>query len=129
MATPSIGHYGAPLNLRIKQGATFSPTIILQNPDGSFVNLTGSQVRAQIRKNALDAAVAASFVIDILNAVGGEFKMTLTDEVTAAITAGEMLTSTASKYVWDCEMEDSLGRVTPLFYGQVDVFREVTRTT
>lgn len=126
--TPVIGHYGAPMDLRIKQGSTFSATVNLQNPDTTPVDLTGSQLRAQIRKKALDAAVVATFVITVTDAPGGVFDMLLSDEVTAQIVTGESLQSTDSKFVWDMEMEDTLGRVIPLFYGNVVVFREVTRS-
>lgn len=126
MAT-AIGSFGAPLDLRIKQGSTFDPQVTLNNPDGSPVNLTGSTLRAQIRKNALDTEVVATFTINIVDAPNGVFQLVLTDEQTAAIVTGEQPGSSASKFVWDLEMEDSLGRVIPIFYGSVQVFREVTR--
>lgn len=123
----SIGNFGANLDLNIKQGSTFSATVTVTNPDSSPVNLTGSSLRAQIRKLALDTAVVAQFVMQIVDAVNGVFTMTLSDTDTAAIITGEQLASTASKFVWDLEMVDSAGRVIPLMYGDVKVFREVTR--
>lgn len=128
MATQSLGSIGDKINLQIKQGSTFlvSPCT-LTNPDETPVDLTGATIRGQIRRKALDTTVAADFVVSILDAVNGVFEFGLTDETTAGITAGEVITEAASKYVWDMELEDALGRVLPLYYGDVAVFREVTR--
>lgn len=127
MATQSIGSFGSKLNLNIRQGATFSATVTALNPDETPVNLTGATVRGQIRRKALDVTVVATFTVTITDAVNGEFEFGLTDETTAAITAGEQPTEEDSLYVWDMELEDTLGRVTALFYGGVTVLREVTR--
>jgi hypothetical protein len=127
MATQSIGSFGSKLNLNIRQGGTFDATATAKNPDTTPINLTGATVRGQIRKKALDTAVVESFTCTITDAVNGVFTFGLTDEETAAIAAGEQPTEEASLYVWDMELEDSLGRVTPLFYGNVTVLREVTR--
>lgn len=128
MATQSIGSFGSKLDLNIRQGATFSSIVTLQNPDLTPIDLTGATVRGQIRKKALDTAVVEDFDVTLTDAVNGEFEFGLTDEATAAIAAGEQIAEPASLYVWDMELEDSLGRVTALFYGKVTVLREVTRS-
>lgn len=127
MATPRIGNLGSKLNLDIRQGGTFSVGVTLTNPDNTPVDLTGATVRGQIRKTALDTVVAAAFTVTITNAPGGAFTFGLTDEITAALVAGEQPTEDASLYVWDMELEDALGQVLPLYYGSVTVLREVTR--
>lgn len=124
----TIGSVGAALNLRIRQGGSFLFSVALKNPDGSPVNLTGATLSAQIRRKALDAnPPVAACVIAVTDAVNGLADLSLTDEVTAAIACGEVETLPASRYVWDLELLDTLGRVTPLLYGDVVVFREVTR--
>lgn len=126
--TPVLGKIGTQVDLLIKQGSTFGPMVAtLTNPDLTPVNLTACIIRGQIRKKALDATIVASFVVAITNEPGGVFEFGLTDEVTAIITADEIMQKPGSKYVWDMELEDSLGRVIPLYYGDVTVFREVTR--
>lgn len=126
--TPVLGKIGTQVDLLIKQGSTFGPMVAtLTNPDLTPVNLTACIIRGQIRKKALDATIVASFVVAITNETGGVFEFGLTDEVTAIITADEIMQKPGSKYVWDMELEDSLGRVIPLYYGDVTVFREVTR--
>jgi hypothetical protein len=128
MAVPTIGFLGEEYNLLIRQGATFGPvTVTMTNPDTTPVNLTGCTIRGKIRRKALDAAVVATFTVSITDAVNGGYQFSLTDEVTSAMTAGEYTSSSESKYVWDLEMEDTLGKVLPLYYGKVTVLREVTR--
>jgi hypothetical protein len=129
VAVPKIGSVGAELDLLIKQGGTFGPvTVTARNPDATAMDLTGCTVRGQIRKKALDSTVVASFVCTVdpdQVANRGKFVFGLTDEVTAAIVADEQ--PAKSLFVWDMELEDGAGRVTPLYHGQVTVFREVTR--
>jgi hypothetical protein len=127
-AFPPIGSFGKQLDLNIRQGATFGPvTLTLKNPDNSAVNLTGSTVRGQIRKRALDTDVVCAFGVTITDATGGVCTLNLTKEVTAAIQTAENPASPDSRYVYDVELLDSAGRVLPLLYGAVTVLREVTR--
>ena len=134
MTTPTIGYYGERLDLRVRQGATFGPIqATMRNPVvppaelGTPVDLTGCTIRGQIRRKALDVAIVASFAVTITNAVNGQYEFGLSSTTTTGITAGETLDSTQSKYVWDLELVDSSGRITPLYYGVVNVLREVTR--
>lgn len=126
MAT--IGSIGKQQDLLIRQGATFGPVeVFLANPDGSAVDMTGSTIRAQMRRKALDDTVAAEFEATIVNSETVSFVYGMSAANTASIPAGESRGDRKSQYVWDLEWEDALGRVTPLFYGAVTVFREVTR--
>lgn len=133
MPTPTLGSFGTKLALNIRQGATFGPYLIeVEQDDGTPVNLTGSTFRGQIRKKALDTAKTCDITMTVERAVGAVgapalVKMLITDEVTAAIPAGEQPSEAASLYVWDAEWEDSLGQVIPFAYGPVVVLREVTR--
>lgn len=124
-----IGFKGEKLDLLIRQGATFGPFVVTTlNPDGiTPVNLTGCTMRGQIRKLAKSAVAAATLNCVITDAPGGVYQFELSDAVTASLKAGESEIDDASKYVWDLEMVDSLGRVIPVYYGDVTVFREVTK--
>ena len=127
---PQIGTKGQELDLLIRQGATFGPvSCTLKQDNGAPVNLTGALVRAQIRRapnNTLSPGAIGT--CSIVNAAAGvfqwEFSATQTALLPADITNED---SPASRYVWDMELEDSLGRVIPLVYGIVKVFREVTK--
>lgn len=125
----TIGSKGTDMALIIRQGATFGPVYIrMEDPLGVKIDLAGAVVRAQLRKTALSAEKAADFVFTMLPADDQySFFFGLTDAVTEALAAGEKPTDPASKYVWDMEIEWPDGRVDPLYYGSVAVFREVTR--
>jgi hypothetical protein len=126
MAT--LGNIGEKLDLLVKQGSTLGPfNATMKNPDGSPVNMTGMELRAQIRRTGLSPAIVATIPATITNPVLGQYTFGLSDEATAAIPAGETLKDPASKYVWDMELEDAAGNVMPLYYGDCKVFREVTR--
>lgn len=128
---PVIGTKGQEVDLLIRQGSTFGPVACrLTNPDSTPMNLTGATIRAQIRKTASAAAsTGAAAVCVITNALNGEFTYEFTVASTTLLVADEVSEEApASIYTWDMELEDSTGRVTPLVYGKVNVFREVTKT-
>lgn len=125
MTTAAIGTIGEKQDLLIRQGADFSVTVTLENANATPMDLTGATVRAHMRKRA-DGALVKSFNVVVTDADNGEFTFGLSNAETALLTCGESLTEAASRYVWDMELQDSLGRVTPLFYGVVSVFREVS---
>lgn len=127
---PQIGTKGAELDLLIRQGATFGPIKSRAlNPNGTPMNLSGATIRAQVRKTAtspIGEACVGSFVIT--NAADGRFEWSFTDDATSVLVAdNDSELAQASIYVWDMELEDATGRVIPLLYGKVNVFREVTK--
>lgn len=123
-----IGYKGEELDILIRQGATFGPYVLtLTNPDNSPVNLTGCEVRGQIRKVHTDALATASFNCEVTNPTSGIFTMQIPAEVTANIDCSNSETDSESLYVWDIELVDSASKVLPLIYGNVQVFREITK--
>lgn len=125
-----IGFRGERLDIQARQGSTLGPFIVtLTNPDTSPVNLTGSIIRGQVRKNALDTVKVADFTVVIISAIAGQFSFEIPHSVTSAIPAGEFQMDPNSIYQWDLELEDSTGRITPLYFGEYLNFREVTRVT
>ena len=130
MTTPSLGTKGAELDLLIKQGSTLGPhTMTITDEFGTAINLTGCTLSAQIRKTADAATANCDAVFTIVDAVAG----TVLWEFTAAST--ELLpcdpvdeTAEASQYVWDMELLYASGRIVPLLYGNVSVYREVTKS-
>lgn len=117
------------LNITIEQGATFSmPTQISQgglvSEGGTAVDLTGCEVRMDIRRRLTDAIPLLSLStvsgeIVLTDPTDGRFEATLTDEVTAAITW--------TSGVYDLEVETAGGQVTRYLQGKVKVTKEVTR--
>lgn len=124
--TLTIGSIGENLDLTIKQGASFGPfTFNMQNPDATPVDLTGVTFAAKIKKLPT-TPVVATLLIEVTDAANGQYQMSLTAVDTAKIPAGTTIDASQSGYLWDMEMTDSLGRVTPLYYGAARVFREIT---
>jgi hypothetical protein len=123
-----VGFRGERLDLLARQGATLGPFIVtLTNPDLNPVNLTGCTIQGQVRQNALDATKVADFVVTIIDAVAGKFSFEIPHTVTALILAGEFQKDPKSIYQWDMELLDTSNRITPLYYGEYENFREVTR--
>lgn len=119
---------GQELNLTIRQGATFGPVVCTMKDElGSLIDLTGATFVAQIRKDPFKRkATGISATTALVDAVNGKFSFTFLADDTARLEAGETENDATSQYVWDLEMVQST-TITPLFYGSVKVFREVTK--
>lgn len=118
MATQVLGDLGAVLDLQFRQGSTFGPhEIVLTNPGDTPMDLTGAEIRGQLRRNPGEGNPVA-FTVTFGDRTAGEFSFELSAEQTAALTP--------PKYIYDLELEDTLGRVIPLFHGEVIVELEVT---
>lgn len=124
-----VGFRGERLDLLVRQGSTLGPHVVtLTNPDNTPVNLTGCIIQGQVRKNALDTgAPVATFVINYIDLLLGKFSFEIPHTVTALIPAGEFQKDDESQYQWDMELLDSQNRIIPLYYGNFENFREVTR--
>lgn len=123
-----IGYKGEKLDLLIRQGGSFGPHIVTwTNPDGSPVDLSDMFFRAQIRKGHNNLIVAATFTTKIVDALAGKFSFEIDAIQTANLPAGENEDHPESQYKWDIESVNEVGYVTPLIYGDVRVFREITK--
>jgi hypothetical protein len=134
MATAKISNLGERRELELHQGASLRPVRlnVVRRPtpeaEPEIVNLTGAQVRGQIRRKALDAIVVASFQTRIAPVpTEGWIEFWLSDEQTAAITCGDTLTDPASLYEYDIEIEDAEGNVDVALSGALRVRPGVTR--
>ena len=95
----------------------------LSNP----INLATGDIRAQIRKTALSPDITANFVLTIDNLSNNICYLTLPSNITKNIFAGENIKAPESLYCWDMEYEGANNYIIPIMYGQITVFREVTR--
>lgn len=122
----SIGQLGEKIDFVLRQGATFGPFYFeVKNPDGTPVDLSQVEVRGQIRKNPF-AGVTAQLGLFKTDPVNGKFLMKLDAETTKNIECGPTLDGIQSQYVYDIEFADGQN-VTAFAYGDVKVFREVTK--
>lgn len=129
MTTPTLGTKGAALNLLVRQGATYGPqNMLIKGSDSLPIDVTGYTFRGQVRKESDSATVAASITFVVNNAANGDVSWSIAATATASLTCDpDDETVEASQYVYDIEMESGAGVVTPLLYGTVSVYREVTK--
>jgi len=129
MPTPEVGTKGAQLDLLVRQGATCGPfQTTLRDGGGLPIDITGATLRAQIRKTADAVSSVAAAVFTITDAANGEFSWQFDADDTTAITADPADEDQPdSVYVWDMEIEYSATLIDPLLWGNVRVFREVTK--
>lgn len=128
MVAPTIGYKGEELNLLVRQGATFGPvTGTLTGAGATPVNLTGCIIRGQVRRTAASVGVSAPLTVTLTDPTNGVFTYEITAADTTLLSAGNSETDADSQYVWDMEMVDTSGRILPLTWGAVAVFREVTK--
>lgn len=126
---PVLGTKGAELDLLIKQGSTFGPHLItVKDSNDVAINITGATIRAQIRKLSTSATAAATGDFVLTAPTSGQFTFGFSNTATAALQAdADSESGTDSQYVWDMEIQYADGRVYPLMYGKVQVYREVTK--
>ena len=85
---------------------------------GVVKDITGFTFTAQIRERT-QSSTSYDFTGAIVDATDGEFKLTMTDTLTATIPAGD--------YVWDLVQTDDSGVKTRLLQGKCSVTAGVTR--
>ena len=106
----------------VEQGSTFQWEIYLLDTDGvTPLDLTGCTVRSQLRKSYSDTNPTLSFTCTI-NPVPttGRVIISATATQTAAVPKG--------KYVYDVEVEDTVGKVFKPYKGCMCVTPEATKS-
>ena len=123
-------------DITIEQGASFSLPITLNHYDNTAYNLTGYTGRGQLRRYHRSTDIIVSFTVTIdPTPTTGRLIVSLTAVQTGAIPAGEEITDTRSKYVYDLELEKTsaggdsvaIGTVKRVLEGTAYVSPEVTR--
>lgn len=112
----------ANFTLSIFQGITFGPLLIqAKDASGAAVNLTGYTPEAEIRKaKGRTAELIRDLAPVVSNAAGGEIRIALTDEQTAALPAG--------RFEWDLVLLKADGtRLGPYVAGAAIVSPIVTQ--
>lgn len=117
MAAPA-GQY----HIITDQGATFSRQLTWTDSNGAAVNLTGYSARMQLRTSVQNESV----VLELTDTNGRISLGGAAGTITLTITAADMTTLTAMKYVYDLELVNSTV-VTRLVQGTFTVRPEVTR--
>lgn len=108
------------IELFMDQGADFRTIINLADDiTNTYLNLTGYQVRSQMRRSYYSVNASANIVCSITGVGNGEITMSMTSANTSNIKAG--------RYLFDLETIDSTGYVTRAIEGIITVTPQVTR--
>jgi len=107
-------------NILIQQGSDYIQKITVKESVSQLpVDITGCTVRGQVRTAVEDASPVASFVTAITDAANGEFTISLSNVVTAALGF--------DTGVYDVEIVYPSGVVDRLLQGKAVLSKEVTR--
>lgn len=120
----------ATLDITLEQGATFSKTITVYDDASPPVpiNLTGYQVRAQIRKKPKSDDIIATFDTEIdEDPETGRITWSLAATVSDEINVDRTSTFDPLEYFYDLELEAPSGFVTRLLQGYAYIVPNVTR--
>lgn len=132
----TLSNLGEELELRIKQGATWDGgefELLYEDELGNAgapVDLTGAVVSMQFRKKGLDTGTPPAEATCTVSApaTAGKFRPTMTATQTAAVPAGELVTSKESAYTFDVFVTwTGSGVKWELYHGNAFFFRRVTK--
>lgn len=121
----SVGDIGVRVNLLARQGVDADRLVIrLHDAAGQLIDLSGADVRAQIRQTLADTDPAAEFVVTVEPT---EVRLDLPAGVLADLDAGADARDAAGLYLWDCRavFADTTSRW--LAWGELRVLAAVTR--
>lgn len=117
-------------DITIEQGATFTLPITVYRADNTVYDLTSWTPRGQIRRTRRSTTIIETFTCTKTDPTNGKFEISLIDDETAAIPAGETVNDSRSKYVYDVEIENTVtGEVKRLLEGTCWVSPEVTKAS
>lgn len=107
----------AKANIVIDQGSDFSTIITISDENDIPVDITDYTFAAKAKKH-YTSSTSYSFVCNVGSGSDGELLLSMTANTTSNIAAG--------RYVYDCEMTDSDGKITRILEGILTVTPQVT---
>lgn len=105
-------------NFYIDIGSTFGAVITVNGSDGHPLNLTGFSVKSQIRKSYA-SPTAINFNAEIFSILGGQVRVSLTDEQTEVIKPG--------RYMYDIEIQSPVGEKLRVSEGIIIFTPQITQ--
>ena len=108
------------INLYVDQGSDFHTELVLQNDDGSTIDLTGFDIYSQFRKSFQSSQFYEFDCSVVGNPELGAITMVLSGSISSDIPPG--------RYLYDVEIVDSLNNVqVRVIEGLVILTPEITR--
>ena len=108
------------INISIHQGDDWTANLTVRNQDGSLADISTFTAKAEIRDGYAEtgAVVLAEIVATVASPV---VKLTLghTQTTSSVLPSG--------RYVWDCQLVSSGGKITTIAAGEAVVDPEVTQ--
>ena len=105
--------------IRIRRGDTYTHTVTEYDDAGVLSNLEGNTFLIQIRPDSESSTVVATFTVNLIDAVNGNWEFSLTATETSAIPLG--------LYFYDVQRTYSDGSVHTRFEGEVEVEADISR--
>ena len=105
-------------NFYIDTGSTFGAVITVKGSDGLPLNLTGFTVTSYIRKSYA-SRTHIDFNATIYSVVGGQIRVSLTDENTNGVKPG--------RYMYDIEIESPIGERLRVSEGIIIFTPQITK--
>lgn len=128
-------------NFTIEQGTTFQRTFKYKDSNGDPLDLTGYDIRMQIRNDLADNTGSFLHEFDLSSSLesalsGGLFMLSSSsaapantlDQFTLFISASTTTLMSFESAVYDIEIEDTGSIVTRLLQGKIKISKEVTRS-
>ena len=106
-------------NLVVDQGSDFNVIIDVVNNAGS-IDISAYTYRGQVRKT-YSSSTAVDFYTSSNDPANGKLEISLSSAQTSVMKAG--------RYVYDVEVVDTIGNVTRVVEGQLEVTPRVTRSS
>ena len=116
-------------NFNIDQGSDFRFEVTLLDVSGDPIDLSGSFIFGDIRKTASSLNVEASFVVDPIDLVSGQFALKLPAAVSSTLACLPSYSAerTISQFAYDVEIHFPSGAIKRVLSGTISLSPEVTR--
>jgi hypothetical protein len=105
-------------NLEIDQGSDFTTELILENDDGTPMDLRQFSVYSQFRRS-YGSTIGYTFQTSIVDALNGIISLSLSGVTSSAIKPG--------RYLYDVEISNSIPRKTRVVEGIITINPEITK--
>jgi len=125
----AIGFRGVRQDIEIRQGAEGGPYLCtLTNQDGLPFDLTGCHFNTSVRKSSsslLTPWALAAMESAVVDAKAGRFQLWITSHNTGLMECGETEQDPKSRWVWQVDLVEADGRISPVAYGALIIFRNL----
>ena len=106
-------------NQDINAGEDWEATLVISNAPGAPRDLTGHTIESKIKRHFKSVSSKEIIAVEVLNATGGEIKLSLTNTQTSNLKSG--------KFLYDVELrKTSDGTKQRVIEGTIQIRPEVT---